>query len=1029
VHEIRARARRRARVTCTCLLGLALNVCPVRAAPDASGTTAPPPPAANAAPVAPPTISAGPSGRAAARTLHAQGLARLKAGDPEEAAHLFARALEKDPENVVISTDLGFVLGKLGRREEAEATLRAAIAKDPRRFYAYVNLADLLADDPSRWERRDQVITYFERGLDALKDDAKGRLLLRLRLANFERVVGRTAAARARLEPLLAPATDGSPPLTRAQRKRVLDLLDAIALDERAQALEDWPTPAPTAAQLADATDAERALDAGRSDDAWTRLDPLVQQAPSWPRARFLRARALEALGRVDEAVRDLEIAVNLAPSNAGGWRALGRLLAIHGGALEADRADEALQHALVLEPSWTDLRGLRAQLARRRSALAPSPAAPHAAAPSEHARTLYHEAEEWIEVGDPGGLGRDLVEQALAESPGYVEAAVSAYALTGHVPPETVTALWDDGPALWALASGIRPLARGAPADPAVPTWIDRAVALDVQEARFARALSRAASGDRAGALSDLVAYVAREPRPAHLAEARALRAGLGGRDARPSPERLARIRLLEGHPDAALGALGGDCTAELPQERLRAIGVVHEYADAYTAARRCYELASAGGDPTSLARLARLDARLPDADLLTADRATLERAAGREIPAAFWALARLDAARGDSTAALARADRALALAARAAASDGSGVRPGADDAAQDATWLPAARVARDGWAAARQTEERNERERHQRLAGAAALLGALLIALVARRRLHGRTVAAALRRSPSLFPEVGRAIADVRHDVLKHRAGVLGLVAEPGAARDDIRRALTEPQPTSEAVASVYDRLMQAARGLGISLRPLGREPTFGPLAQDLARAEALLRRERAGGAANHADDAALLAIDARLRGVHADRLDALLQLGPRTRLDAGEVGAWIGAVEAATRQAGGGWAAPALMLGELAVEFPVERGALSAIFANLLRNAQAAVAGQDGARVIVRIDRERDVTGRQVVRLLIGDSAAAVLTLEAIDARESGRGLAIVRDLVRQWRGHLIVHAEAAPFSKQVGACFPI
>jgi signal transduction histidine kinase len=344
-------------------------------------------------------------------------------------------------------------------------------------------------------------------------------------------------------------------------------------------------------------------------------------------------------------------------------------------------------------------------------------------------------------------------------------------------------------------------------------------------------------------------------------------------------------------------------------------------------------------------------------------------------------------------------------------------------DTAAQDATWLPAARAARDGWAAARQAEERNERERHRQLTAAAVLLGVLLIALVARRRLHGRTVAAALRRSPSLFPEVGRAVGDVRHDVLKHRAGVLGLIADPGATRDDIRRALTEPQPASEAVAAVYDRLVQAARGLGITLRPLGREPTFGPLCQDLARAEALLRRT------SSSDDAALLAIDARLRGAHADRLDALMLLGPRTLLDAGEVGAWIGAVEATTRQGGGGWAAPALMLGDLAVEFPVERGALSAIFANLLRNAQAAVAGQDDARVIVRIDRERDVTGRQVVRLLIGDSAAAALTLEAIDARESGRGLAIVRDLVRQWRGHLVVLAEAAPFSKQVGACFPI
>ena len=56
------------------------------------------------------------------------------------------------------------------------------------------------------------------------------------------------------------------------------------------------------------------------------------------------------------------------------------------------------------------------------------------------------------------------------------------------------------------------------------------------------------------------------------------------------------------------------------------------------------------------------------------------------------------------------------------------------------------------------------------------------------------------------------------------------------------------------------------------------------------------------------------------------------------------------------------------------------------------------------------VIRADRERDVTGRQWVTLLVGDSARAALTLESIEARESGRGLAIVRDLVRAWRGHL-------------------
>ncbi len=530
-------------------------------------------------------------------------------------------------------------------------------------------------------------------------------------------------------------------------------------------------------------------------------------------------------------------------------------------------------------------------------------------------------------------------------------------------------------------------------------------------------------------------------------------MRAGLAGHEARPAPERLARIRLLEGRPDAALSALGGPCTSDQGGDRLRALGLVHEYADERAAARRCYELAVAAGDQAALGRLARLDARLPDAELHAADRATLERAAGKEIAAAYWALARLDNAAGDPAAALARVDRALALASRprvdgdpdghADADTDADVQVGADGA----SWVKAARAAHDDMAAVREAAERHERERRRRLEAAALALGALLVVLIARRRLHGRTVAAALRRSPSLFPEVGRAVADLRHDVLKHRAGLLGLVADPGVARDDIRRALTEPEPTSAAVAAVYDRLMQTARGLGMTLRPLGREPTFGPLARDLARAEALLRRGRSGGGGatrgrggqtgDHADtdddddgasDAALLAIDGRLRGTHADRLDALLQLGPHTRLDAGEIGGWIGALEAATRRAGGGWSAPALLLGELAVDFPVERGALHAIFANLLRNAQAAVAGQHDARVIVRVDRERDVTGRQVARLLVGDSAAAALTLEAIEARESGRGLAIVRDLVRQWRGHLVVRAEPAPFSKQVGACFP-
>jgi tetratricopeptide (TPR) repeat protein len=959
--------------------------------PDAGvATPPPPPPATTPAPAAATEQAPEPGvGKTRARSEHTQGMARLRAGRLDEAAALFANAVAHDPANATFLTDYGFALGKLGRRAEAESALRTAIEKEPARFYAYVNLADLLAGDPARWERPDAALALLEKGLDATKNDRKGRFGLLVAIAGFERAVGRTGAARARLQPLLAP---DAAPLTRAQRKRVLDLLDAIALDERAHALEDWPAPAPALA-----------------------------------RERLAHADALEREGRVDEAIRELEIVVNLAPSNAHAWRSLGRLLALHGGALELDRADEALRQALALEPAWTDLRELRARIARRRSASSPpaASAGAHHAPPSEHARTLYQEAEEWLDVGDPAGLGRDLLEQALADSPAFVPAALSLYALTGTVSPATVDALADDGPGLWALAAGVRKLGRpgatgAADSEALVRPWIDRAVALDVQDARFARAAARAAAGDRAGALADLVAYVAREPSPDHLEEARALRAGLSeparhgatAADARAAPQLVARIRLLEERPDAALRALGGPCAPGIAPDRLLALGLVHEYADRRAAARACYELA---GD-VGIERLARLDARLPDGELggvAAVDRQPLARAADRGSAAAAWTMARLAARDGDTATALLATDRALALAA-AAPNEADLWTPDAQTAA--ARWRYAA------WDAAR---ARRERRRYAVLWGAVLLLAAVLT--WARWRWRGRTVSAALAHRPALFPEVARAVAEIRHDVLKHRAGVLGLIADDEQERRaEIARAMLQPQPTSAVVAGIYQHLAQAAGGVGVTLRPLGREPVFGALARDLARTETLLERP-SGGVPE------LLELDGRLRGPHAEALAGLLRQGPRTRVDAAVLSAWITAVEAERRQSSAAWTAPALALAEMALEFPVEEPALAAIFANLLRNAEAAVAGATpGApapRVLIRLDRERDVTGRQSVGLYVGDSAAAALSMADVEGRESGRGLAIVRDLVRQWRGQLTVRPEPAPLTKVVGASFPL
>ena len=132
-----------------------------------------------------------------------------------------------------------------------------------------------------------------------------------------------------------------------------------------------------------------------------------------------------------------------------------------------------------------------------------------------------------------------------------------------------TRDALWGDGAALLDLAMQIQ---RARPADGVVlaAPLIDRAVELGIPEARYERALARAAKGDSAGALVDLTEYAASSPPPVHLEEARALRAQLVPAPRFDPAELVARARLAEDRPDAALAALGGRCDAGRPARTL---------------------------------------------------------------------------------------------------------------------------------------------------------------------------------------------------------------------------------------------------------------------------------------------------------------------------------------------------------------------------------------------------------------------------------------------------------------------------
>jgi tetratricopeptide (TPR) repeat protein len=942
----------------------------------------------------------------------------LKKDRPQEAVVLLQTARAKEPRNAAIATDLGATLLRLGRRDDAEATFRGAIALDPRRDTAYVQLVGLYLDDPRRWDEAPALLALLDRG-KALSRTAIGRYRLLLARIDLLRSVGRTAEARA----VLAEASAGE--LAKGNERRLADLADRIAAVEKVRSAEDWPEPIVGEEHLAELRKAQALFDKGDPRSALPVVERLCAAFPGWRESRFLRARALEELGRVDEAARELAILVQIAPSQAQAWRKLGELLALHGGLLEAERADEALRQALAREPSWTDLWLLRARVALRRGRaqdvvralarfqpdgsaqaaevsrlLEAARALPEGSAaasvarapePTAQARDFLKAAQEALATEGGGEAAKALLQRALDESPAFPEAAAAWLAMAGEVPQRSVDALWTDGTALLDLAAQVRK-ARPDLAGALVRPWIDRAVDLGAPEARYQRALDRADS-DGPGALADLVAYAAQSPPPVHLEEAKALRARIVPAAHIEPAEAQALSRLTEDRPEAAAVSLGGGCARERSPRVSIALGEVHEYAGEVPEALACYQAAFAA-DESSLVgatRYARLAARAP----LTADPAELVRIAGRGVAAASWTLARIALAAGRTDEALAEIDRFL------------------DSAAPGEPGIADARAARTRLLRANDDAARI-RSRHRLVVGG---IGAVALFALFLAWLRGSSVARALLRRPRLYPAVTRTVGSLRHDVLKHRASVLSAATEP-SAREEVARALLLPEPASTAVAHAYERLREDARAQGVVLRRLSREPVFGPLVSDLRTAERILRR---GG-----KTATLARIDARMREVHGPRLAALLKQGPRTLVDATSLSDWIHGVEAEVRGGGAGWTAPSVLLQGMAVEFPVEREALATIFANLLRNAQAAAA--PGGRVLVRLGEERDAAGRSVHVLLVGDSAPGDITLEEIESRESGRGLAIVRDLTREWAGHVVVRSEEPPLRKAVGACFP-
>lgn len=257
------------------------------------------------------------------------GVALLDAGrPPTESMARFEETLRLDPDHPGALDNLGLVLLRQRRYDEARRYFERAIALDPENAVARNNLGALELD----LRRPAAAIPHLERALAVERDLPKG--VVHRNLGKALVAVGRAEAGLGHLDRAVRLDPDDA----EAQNGRGTALLalgrpaDAVPSFEAALRLD--PDDAGTENNLATAL-----LQSGRIDVAVRHLQRVLLREPDNLGARNNFGTALRTLGRTPEAIEQFTLVLARDPSHATAHYNLGSAL------LDSGRPDEAVGH------------------------------------------------------------------------------------------------------------------------------------------------------------------------------------------------------------------------------------------------------------------------------------------------------------------------------------------------------------------------------------------------------------------------------------------------------------------------------------------------------------------------------------------------------------------------------------------------------------------------------------------------------------------------------------------------------------